>query len=269
MEQDFTEKRIGDMLLYTIPLFDRHGLKNAFTTRFGGVSEGHLSTMNMSFVRADSNSEHVKENYRRLAKALDIDYKSFALSMQVHEDNVHEITENDIGIFITNDNKTVDADALITSRAGVTLVKHTADCTIIYLYDPINHAIGLVHSGWRSCVKNIAGKTIERMNELYNSNPKDMIAGISPCINTCCFEVGAEVSDEFERLFPEKGVVSYEYKKPHVDLTKANEIQLLNADLKDKNIAAANLCTSCNAEKFYSYRRTKGLCGLAIGVLSM
>ena len=54
----------------TFPTLEDTGIvEHLFTTRLGGVSEGVLGTMNLSFQRGDDES-NVLENYRRVAKAL-------------------------------------------------------------------------------------------------------------------------------------------------------------------------------------------------------
>lgn len=268
IDKKFKVMTDGELILYTIPLLEQSGAKTAFTTKHGGVSEGHLATMNMSFTRGDDRA-NVVENYRRLARAMGVEESGYAFSYQIHTDIVREVQDADMGLSEFDDKTLFQADALITNRPGVTLVKHSADCTIVYLYDPVRKAIGLVHSGWRSTVLDIVGKTIVRMRDLYGCDPKDMLTALAPCIQGCCFEVGTEVSDQFEELFPGQNTVSYDYTKPHVDLVKALTLQLQKSGILADHIASAGLCTSCDTETFFSYRKEKGRCGLAIGAISM
>lgn len=265
---EFIKQTRNGVTIYTIPLLNNDKIKSSFTTRFGGTSTGYLKSMNMSFTRGD-NRENVLSNYKRLALALDSDYKKFAFSYQVHTDNIHEVDSNNYGIDFGETNL-IQADALITDKTGVTLIKHSADCTIVYIYDPINNAIGLVHSGWKSTVLNIVGKTIKSMEYKYSSSPETLLCAISPCIMECCFEVDREVSDKFEEVFESQdNVVSYEYKKPHVNLVTACTIQLTKAGVKNENISKAMLCTACNQDTFFSHRKTKGKCGLSVGTLCL
>ena len=266
---DFIKRIRNGVEYYTIPLLNTKKVKTAFTTRYGGVSKGHLSSMNMSFTKGDA-EENVRENYRRLAEAVGLDSEKYAFSYQVHADNVHVVDENNFKIGYKETDNLVRADALITDRKGVTLVKHSADCTVVYFYDPVNMAVGLAHSGWRSTVLDIVGKTIKKMTETYGTNPKDMLCAISPNIMECCFEVGSEVSNEFENAFDKQdNVVNYDYEKPHVNLVNAINVQLLKAGILTENIAKANLCSCCNSDEFFSHRKTKGQCGLSIGIISI
>ena len=82
--------------LLHFPLLEKTGIvKEGFTTRLGGVSEGIFSTMNLSFTRGDE-EEAVRENYRRLASALDVDYDKFVFTDQTHTTNVRKVTAEGI-----------------------------------------------------------------------------------------------------------------------------------------------------------------------------
>ena len=67
----------------------------------------------------------------------------------------------------------------------------------ILLFDPINKVIANIHSGWKGTLNQLLSKTIELMIKEYGTNPKDLIAYISPCIQKCCFEVDEELANEF------------------------------------------------------------------------
>ena len=102
------------------------GASHCFTTRLGGVSTGHLNSMNIGANRGDS-PENVEENYRILAKALDFDPLNTVLTRQTHSDIVRLVTKNDhIGF---DHRHYPECDALITNESGVALVVFTADCT--------------------------------------------------------------------------------------------------------------------------------------------
>ena len=143
--------------LFTFPLLEETGIvRHCFTTRLGGVSEGIFSTMNLSFSRGDK-KEAVEENYKRLAEALSVEYDSFVCSNQTHTTNVIRVGKEDVegcGVFCgaaqnTREEKYQDVDGMVTNEAGVTLITYYADCVPLYFADPVHHAIGLSHSGWR------------------------------------------------------------------------------------------------------------------------
>ena len=105
--------------LLHFPLLEKTGIvKEGFTTRLGGVSEGIFSTMNLSFTRGDE-EEAVRENYRRLASALDVDYDKFVFTDQTHTTNVRKVTAEDAGNGLTREREFHDTDGLITDVPGL------------------------------------------------------------------------------------------------------------------------------------------------------
>jgi YfiH family protein len=265
---DFNLINKGGMKLYTVPVFDDTNLvKTGFSTRFGGVSEGRYKASNFSFINGDA-IENVIRNYKLYCDALGVDFDKLVLTNQVHKDKVHVVTDSDIGAMSKKYTDMMDADALITNKKDVTLVKFSADCPIIYLLDVKNKAVGLVHSGWRSTEINIVGKTIDKMRENYESDAADLLAAIGPSIEACCFEVGKEVADIFLSRYG-KEVIKSGYKKPHVDLKKVLTMQLIDKGVAKEKIFYSDICTGCNTEEFHSYRISKGECGLSIGTITL
>ena len=106
----------------SFPALEETGLvAHAFSTRMGGVSKGCYSTMNFSFTRGDD-PEAVRENYRRMAKALGVDETRMVSTWQTHTINVRTVTLEDEGKGIVKERDYRDVDGLITDRPGVTLV---------------------------------------------------------------------------------------------------------------------------------------------------
>lgn len=233
-------------------------VKQGFSTRYGGVSTGVYSSMNLSYSRKDR-PEHVLENYRRMAKALEVDMEKMVVSWQTHTTNVRLVTEEDFGKGVLRDRDYQDVDGLITNIPGVTLVTFYADCVPLYILDPVHKAIGLSHSGWRGTVKRMGEKTLKAMNHAFGTNPGDVIACIGPSICKDCFEVGEEVVEEFRQAFSarhwaelfEPGRKAGKYQ---LDLWRANQIVFTEAGVDPDKIHTTNICTKCNPEHLFSHR---------------
>ncbi|WP_099467665.1 peptidoglycan editing factor PgeF [Konateibacter massiliensis] len=245
---------------------------HGFSTKLGGVSKEHLSSMNLSYTRGDD-EENVNENYRRITKAMGVEYESLVLSQQTHTTNVRTVTRADRGKGIVRERDYEDVDGLITNEAGVTLVTFYADCVPLYFVDPVHHAIGLSHSGWRGTVNKMGKKTVERMQEEYGSNPKDMIAAIGPSICIDCYEVSREVIDEFEKNFGPEIIDKICYRKKNgkyqLDLWEINRYVLMEAGILEEHISVSAICTCCNQEIFYSHRATQGMRGNLAAFLAL
>lgn len=241
---------------FYFPALERIGLvRHGFSTKLGGVSEGCYSSMNLGFGRGDA-KENVLENYRRMASALGVEDSKYTLSHQTHTTNVRQMTAKDIGKGIWIPRNYENVDGMITNEPGMVLVTFYADCVPLYFLDPVHKAIGLSHSGWRGTVGRIGQCTLEKMREVYKTNPEDVIACIGPSICGDCYEVGSEVASKFLEAFPYgKGIVT-DGREGHfqLDLWKANETVLLEAGILPENLHITNVCTRCNPDIFYSHR---------------
>ena len=269
----FDEKRVGEVLYLTYPLLENTGIvKHGFSTRVGGVSEGVCSTMNLSFSRGDDENA-VRENFRRMANALDVEEDCFVFSQQTHTTNVRKVTLDDKGKGLTRQLDYQDVDGLITNVPGLCLSTFYADCVPLYFVDPVQKAIGLSHSGWRGTVGKIGAVTVQKMREEYGSKPEDIIAAIGPSICQDCYEVSEDVIVEFQNNFDEKYWKELYYRKENgkyqLNLWKANEIVLAEAGVLKKHIAVTNLCTCCNDEMLFSHRASQGKRGNLAAFLAL
>lgn len=236
--------------------------RHLFSTRKGGVSKGHLGTMNLSYSRGDE-KENVDENFRRIAGVLDCAMEDFVLSHQTHTTNVKMVTEKDKGRGIVKELGYTDIDGLITNEPGIVLSTFYADCVPLFIVDPVKKAIGLSHSGWRGTVEKMGKVTIQKMTEEYGSNPEDIIAAIGPSICVDCYEVSMDVADAFKEAFKEADnleqiVIPKSNEKAQLDLWQANLAVFLEAGVKRENIILPDICTACNKELLFSHRASNG-----------
>ena len=246
----------------SFPALEETGLvAHAFSTRMGGVSKGCYSTMNFSFTRGDD-PEAVRENYRRMAKALDVDETRMVLTWQTHTINVRTVTPEDEGKGIVKERDYRDVDGLITDRPGVTLVTFFADCVPLYFLDRKRRAIGLAHSGWRGTVNRMGQAVLSAMEKEYGTDPADVTACIGPSICQDCYEVSVDVIDEFRQAFSEESWPELFYEKAdgkyQLNLWKANERIFAEAGIRKEHMAVTDLCTCCNPTLLFSHRASHG-----------
>ena len=257
----------GAVPYFSFKLLDDTGIcKNAFTTKFGGVSTGCLESLNLTSRKPGETEANIFENYRRVCAELGVDINSITLSDQTHTTNVRRITEEDIGKGLTKKRDYNDIDGLITNIPGVTLVTFYADCVPLYILDPVHKSIGLSHSGWRGTVGRMGKITIDRMHDEFGSDPAELICCIGPSICRSCFEVGGEVAVHFQEFkdviyehdhkLLDKGAEIEDYKKYYVDLHEANRQVFLAAGVRPEHISVTNICTHCNPDQLWSHRTT-------------
>ena len=235
----------------------RHG----FSTRLGGVSEGFLSSMNLSFTRGDD-PEKVRENFRRMGTAIGFETKDLVLSDQTHTTNVRRVTEADRGKGFDKEKDYTDTDGLITNVPGLMLVTIYADCVPLYFVDPVHKAIGLSHSGWKGTVHRMGQVTLERMAEEFGPRPEDVQAAIGPSICQDCYEVSEDVAEAFMNEFADHQDDQLVYRKDNgkyqLNLWRANELVLLEAGIRPEYLTITNVCTCCNHELLFSHRASHG-----------
>ena len=149
-------------------------------------------------------------------------------------------------------------DALITNVPGYCICVSTADCVPILLCDKVNQVIAVVHAGWRGTVQCILRKTLLFMQQIYHTDMQDVLACIGPSISLEAFEVGEEVWQSFHDVGFDMCQISMknsETGKWHIDLWKANRIQLEGMGVSAHHIEIAGICTYTHHEQFFSARR--------------
>lgn len=182
------------------PEIEKTGVvRHLMSTRLGGVSEGDLWSMNVSYSRGDR-KENVDENYRRIAEALGCGMEDFVFSDQTHTTNIRHVTGADRGKGILRPRDYADVDGMITDEPGIVLSTFYADCVPLLFVDPVKKAVGLSHSGWKGTAGCMGRKTVEAMQEAFGSRPEDILAGIGPSICRDCYEVSKDVAEVFQAL---------------------------------------------------------------------
>ena len=225
---------------------------HGFTTRFGGVSEGYLDSMNIGVHRGDD-PDNVLENYRILGNAIGFNPENCVLTKQTHTDIVRRVGKGDCGTGLFRP-EFDPCDALITNDPGVALVVFTADCTPILFHDPVTGAVGAAHAGWRGTAADIAGKTVKAMCGNFGCKPENIRCAIGPNIGSCHFETDADVPDAMVAALGEIALphIRKSREKYYVNLKEINALFLRRAGVR--HIEISTECTACNPQKYWSHR---------------
>ena len=258
---------------FTFPAFDElPGIIHGFSSRLGGVGEGFLSSMNLSFSRGDE-PERVRENFRRIAESIGFSEKDLVFSMQTHTANVRRVGREDCGRGLERPVGYCDVDGLVTNEPGVVLATFYADCVPLFFVDPVHHCIGLSHSGWRGTVGKIGKATVETMAREFGSKPGDLLAAVGPSICQECYEVSEEVIGLFRENFAEELWPKLFYRKDNghyqLNLWEANRLIFQEAGILPQHITVTDICTACNPELLFSHRASGGKRGNLAGFLEI
>lgn len=211
-----------------------------FKSLKGAITE--ISDGNMAYHAGDATSTSL--NRERLKKNLGIENKELLFLNQTH---------SSIVVDASCVKQSCDGDALVSADKNIAIGVVVADCVPMLFLDKEKGVIAAVHAGWRGSADNIAIKTIKKMQDSYNCNPKDIYAAIGPAIKECCYEVGAEVCEQF----------GLEPKKQKIDLQTINKTKLQQYGVA--NVEVMPYCTSCS-NNLFSYRRDKN-CGRIAAII--
>lgn len=261
----------GELEYFVFENLERAGVKHCFSTRKGGVSEGCFSSLNLSF--REDKPENVIENYRRICTAIGTSEKNTVWTRQIHTDNIIEVGCDDRGKGLFTERQADGYDGVYTKEKDVVLTGFSADCVLLFFYAPDVKAIAMTHSGWRGTVLEIGGKTADILADKYGADKSKILAGISPAIGKCCFQVDKPVADEFiEKLPWSKSFIKDDTEnegKFYIDLHGINQQILENHGLRPENIENSRICTKCHPDLFYSHRIMGNERGSLAGLITL
>ena len=257
--KEVTHVNTGNLSYLTFNALEKYKEKIlvAVTLRHGGVSKGVYESLNFRMAGKDD-KQAVLQNLNIVCNKLNINSKHVYKGRQDHTDNIIYITEENkerYAFYLQNDEP---IDGYVQEKGIATLVT-TADCNAIVMYDVKNNKVANLHSGWKGTTKRIYIKAIEKMQELFGTNPKDLIVCVSPAIQKCCFSSEDKNFKEiFTNIWPnEQEYITINANNPnrfHIDLEYIITEDLIKKGVQKKNIHFAGICTCCNFENFYSYR---------------
>jgi YfiH family protein len=264
-----------------VPGWDRFAwLVAGFSTRQGGgstvYSNGQNGEQNLGWT-TDDEAAIVAANRGSFAGAVAGEGTFELVTVrQVHGDVVQAVVRGQGELWTPDGKAALQGDGLITREPGLMLGVQTADCVPILIADTRTRAVGAFHAGWRGTVAHIVEAGVRQMAEEFGSRGEDLIAAVGPSIGPCCFEVGDEVSAEFERAFPYGGelIAKRAVGRPHVDLWEANRRQLLFAGVAPHAITVVGECTVCSRledgrRKYFSHRAEQGRTGRMLSVVGV
>ena len=205
-----------------------------FTTRLGGVSEGPYASLNLGRLTGDD-VDRVDENRRRLCAEIGADPERLALNRQIHSTHVHRAEAGARGR---------PGDGLWTDEPDLPILAMSADCLPIALVrdDAETPAAAVLHAGWRGLLDGIVAEGVEALGGSVR-------AAVGPGIGPCCYEVGPEVAGRYAATWGRARIHG-----SNLDLWGVAEQALRAAGVED--VHRVDLCTHCDADRFFSHRRT-------------
>jgi YfiH family protein len=227
-----------------------------FTTRLDGMSDAPYESLNLA-VRSNDCADAVAANRERVRLAVGLSEGTLVSSQQVHGVRVMgaaEYVELSCGHDGINE-EGVDGDQPCDGLTlhplldrGLIALLLFADCVPLVMIGDVDMAV--VHGGWRGLI----GGIVEQAGRMMTGPPGMAVVG--PSLGPCCFTVGDDVADLFRCRFGASTV-----SENQVDLWAASATALTELGIREEAIVNPRLCTACNADLFYSYRREGSVTG--------
>ena len=192
--------------------------------------------------------------WKAIAASMAVPRERLLLVKQVHGVHPHIVRRGDALPAVRP-----TADIIVSDDPSVAIGVRTADCASVLLHDPVTHAVGAAHAGWRGTAAGAAAAAVRTMTETFGSRPGDLVAAIGPCLGACCGEVGREVIDAFRAGGASDAEIAAWFApgrgdRSMLDLESANRDQLLRAGLAPEAILTSGLCTKTHHDRLHSYR---------------
>ncbi len=260
-----------DIILLSIPEWEDQGVAAAFTTREGGLSEGHFSSLNLGLHVGDD-KQLVVSNRRRVAEGIGIPPDRMVCAEQVHGGAVAVVGATMAGRGVTDHGDALPGiDAMISKELGIYLMMFFADCIPIFFFDPQKRAVAIVHSGWKGTVLGIARNAVLAMGNSFACQPEDLQVFIGPGIGPECFHIDLQRLREVKNTFALDRSLLYPDGRDGYcwDLPRTNQRILMETGVKEANITICPLCTACNRDMFFSYRGAGGITGRMAAVIGL
>jgi polyphenol oxidase len=234
---------LGSPLLSAIP-----GLRHAFFSREGGVSEGIYASLNGGLGSQDDPA-NVMENRRRMAEQMGVPPENLL--------GVHQIHSPDVAVATGPWQSAARprADAIVTRTEGVAIGVTAADCGPILFVDPKARVIGAAHAGWKGALTGVLESTVDAMEKL-GADRSGMVAAIGPLIRQHSYEVGSEFIERFLDADAENAMFFLSGERDgHAmfDLAGFIRMRLENAGVLMIDDLGVDTYSD---ERFYSYRRS-------------
>ncbi len=203
-----------------------------------------------AFGTAQDKPEDPQHKYHQISQAAGLGTWFICNVKQVHKSDVLHTKE-------ASQYNEVEADAMVTSTAGLLLCIRTADCTPILLCDPKVPVVAAIHAGWRSAYSGIIANTIEQMEKLGAVRSR-IIAAIGPTIRQNNYEVDSVFHKHFTECYDYSAAFFIHARPGHYffDLPAFCSSQLRQFGLTEVHDTGFDTYSD---QRFYSYRQLTAL----------
>jgi YfiH family protein len=244
--------------IFRSELLSESGFIHGFTTRkIEGIDRPSISP---------ASDDTGGESFNKLLTALNLQDCKPVFQHQVHGDSVTTIAKDQLSGEIT---VLPENDGLVAVEPGICLFSHSADCMNLIIAHPESGAVGIAHCGRKGTLLNLPVKMVVTLCQTLTILPSELIAAMGSCICAKCYEVGQDVVDEIGEIDPTAfGFLYRRESRRFFDIRGYVYYQLTFAGVDPRRIDVQTLCTHCNPDLFYSYRRDGKARGYQAGFIA-
>jgi len=218
-----------------------------------------------------------------VANAIGVEPALLVRVRQVHGTSVATVSAED-----RNRHGNDEADIIVSHDPSHALAVQAADCVPLLIADPSTGAIAAAHAGWRGLAARVPSTTVAAMRRQFGSRPSDLLAAIGPSIGACCYEVGPDVMQRFQRAgFGFDRLNEWFQSRPVPSATNPSmrnlpapreghwffdgwasaRDQLIGAGIPEAQVFLSGLCTASHPGELCSYRRDGAPAGRLAAVI--
>ena len=225
-----------------------HGIKNKIFFGYFGTAQDDLKH------HGAYQTIHFEQLLKKLCANIHQDIKTLFFLEQTHSADVFIINAEQ------NLNRPLDlqrfvGDAIITNQKSIAIGVATADCLPLFLYDPINNAIGVIHAGWKGLRAKIITTTIQKMTLTFGTNPSDLEVYLGPSAQVCCYEVQKDFLEFLPTNAQAQKIITIRDNKIFFNARVMSILELISAGVLEPLIdTKQNCCTICS-QGFCSFRK--------------
>ena len=172
-------------------------------------------------------------------------------------------THSTIALKATSANMGKEGDASFTNESDQVCAVMTADCLPILLSNREGTFAAAIHAGWRG----LANGIIENTLKAAAIAPEEIVVWLGPAIGPNKFEVREEVFNAFTQKDAEAKLAFRQVSEQQWlgDLFTLAKQRLHKQGVTQ--IFGGEYCTHSDPDRFYSYRRDKGLQGRIVSLV--
>ncbi|MEF3366993.1 polyphenol oxidase family protein [Methylocystis sp. 9N] len=228
---------------------DLPGVRHAFFTREGGVSDGVYASLNGGVGSRDE-APRVAENRARMAARLGVEADRLLVPYQIHSADALVVEAPWAA------EARPHCDGLVTQEATLALGVTGADCGMLLFADAAAGVIGACHAGWKGALGGMIETTVAKM-EAQGARRADIHVALGPAIGATSYEVGPE----FVTLFCEKDAAFAAFftpatRKGHATFDLPGFIAARVEALGVASFENVGIDTYADEARCFSYRRS-------------